>query len=106
MEGDRGSWLTEAQRKQQPCTKRSRDCTGCAEGGHERTARRENGERRDLPNKQRQRYRNDARGRAEPFVRVLRKSTPKLTRRSIHAAGDRKITRLNSSHANISYAVF
>src|SRR3712207_8904491 len=26
--------------------------------------------------------------------------------RSVHAVGDRKSTRLNSSHANISYAVF
>src|SRR3712207_8141598 len=28
------------------------------------------------------------------------------TRSSLHASGDRKSTRLNSSHANISYAVF
>src|SRR3712207_8965016 len=40
-------------------------------------------------------------------VRVLdRVGVPRLTREALAEAGDRKSTRLNSSHANISYAVF
>src|SRR3712207_6859231 len=38
------------------------------------------------------------------LVRSRRAGTPAAARRN--AAGDRKSTRLNSSHANISYAVF
>src|SRR3712207_8592736 len=42
-------------------------------------------------------------------VRVLAsepQKTPQAWRRETERAGDRKSTRLNSSHANISYAVF
>src|SRR3712207_6935626 len=44
-----------------------------------------------------------------PFLRVLaegRRRRPDRRPISVHEQGDRKSTRLNSSHANISYAVF
>src|SRR5690554_7772856 len=42
-----------------------------------------------------------------PNVKVLRpKSSPYTTLRGIKQLGDRKSTRLNSSHVRISYAVF
>src|SRR3712207_6108045 len=44
-------------------------------------------------------------GKAEELKRALDEAA-KLDRRLIVEAGDRKSTRLNSSHANISYAVF
>src|SRR3712207_8837029 len=41
-----------------------------------------------------------------PFEAVEHEVEPVLELRAVVVAGDRKSTRLNSSHANISYAVF
>src|SRR3712207_8385609 len=42
----------------------------------------------------------------QPVVRLARPEHRAPRRRSLVERGDRKSTRLNSSHANISYAVF
>src|SRR3712207_9391221 len=54
--------------------------------------------------------RSDVRGRDLPRPRAARRSTRRLRPLGPHSGArghrDRKSTRLNSSHANISYAVF
>src|SRR3712207_8468801 len=49
-----------------------------------------------------------ARGAVDEGVELLRQSLPRVAadRSGFYSGADRKSTRLNSSHANISYAVF
>src|SRR3712207_7871080 len=73
-------------------------CIGVIAVHHEQRSTADDGDREE-------RGRDDERAPARTRRPVARHE-PDADRRTAHASEDRKSTRLNSSHANISYAVF